>query len=159
MNWHFCTYIYFVIPSILLCICNLTSETSITRGGLCPICTVAPHKRKLCHFYSVPESYILTKLSHVLIQLRSSIYHRSLQMFFRPCLLFVYSVEMFMSFDTMSYFVLVLQFVILPSDFAVIIIVSFSPNTVKMILFCVSWIQFLLRFLAIYFSAGVLCTR
>ena len=83
-------------------------------------------KKKLFHFYSVPESFVSTKLSHVLIQLRSSIYHRILQMFFRPCLVFVYNVESFMSSGTKIYFDLVLQFVILPSDFA-IIIVSFVP--------------------------------
>jgi hypothetical protein len=114
------------------------------------------HKKE--NFSSVPESNFLTKLSHVLIQLRPSIYHRSLQMFLRPCLVSVSNVETFVSFYTKFYFVLVLKFVILSSDFA-IIIVPFVPNTVKMILFCVSWIQFHLRFLAIYFSADVLCAN
>ena len=52
-----------------------------------------------------------------------------------------------MSLYAKFYFVLVLKFVNVSSDFA-IFIVSLSPNTVKIILFCVSWIQILLRFLA-----------
>ena len=47
-------------------------------------------------------------------------------MFLRLCLLFLYNMEIFLSSDTKFCFVLVLQFVILPSDFA-IIIVSFVP--------------------------------
>ena len=63
-----------------------------------------------------------------------------------------------MSSDTKLYFVLVLQFVMLPSDL-LLLLCHLSPNAVKIILFCVSWIQLLLRFLAIYFSADVLCTH
>ena len=138
MSWHFCVYIYFVIPSRLLYICNFVIR-NLNNEGACLWFVLFRHKIKNCHFSSLSESYFLTKLSHVLIQLHPSIYHRSLQAFFRTCLLFVFNVEIFMLFHMKFYFLLVLQFVILSSD-VTIIISSCAFSIVKIILFCVSLI-------------------
>jgi hypothetical protein len=47
-----------------------------------------------------------------IIQLRSTLYHRSPQMFFRPFPLFFSNMEIFTLFYMQFYFVLLLQFVI-----------------------------------------------